>query len=202
MEAGSRIYCYRLGPVMWIQCGISTGKQNDHAQHKDNLEKNGMNPWSHELSPGGGGIYKSNNLVFNQYFKYSNVAKWLYTCILKMIICLYAVFKSIWSHYQTVVDFFQFKILFPIDLDVSIMSVGHLDYSKIYLHYIFSDGSTWATIVFWMTEACLKLNISKNGRPRDHWHQIQIAKILTHRNTAWVLRLWSLRLWPLPNKQN
>jgi hypothetical protein len=28
----------------------------------------------------------------------------------------------------------------------------------------------------WMTEACLKLNIYENGRPRDHWCQIQIAK--------------------------
>jgi hypothetical protein len=33
-------------------------------------------------------------------------------------------------------------IVFPIDSDVSITSVGHLDYSKIYLHYISSDGST------------------------------------------------------------
>jgi hypothetical protein len=30
-----------------------------------------------------------------------------------------------------------------------------------------------------MTEACLKLNIYENGRPRDHWPQIQIAKTET-----------------------
>jgi hypothetical protein len=30
-------------------------------------------------------------------------------------------------------------ILYPIDSEVSITSVEHLDYSKIYLHYIFSD---------------------------------------------------------------
>jgi hypothetical protein len=29
---------------------------------------------------------------------------------------------------------------------------------------------------FWMTEACLKLNMYENGGPRDHWRQIQIAK--------------------------
>jgi hypothetical protein len=46
---------------------------------------------------------------------------------------------------------------------------------------------------FWMTVACLKLNIYENGRPRDHWRQIQIAKTETHRNTAWVFHLWSLR---------
>jgi hypothetical protein len=33
-------------------------------------------------------------------------------------------------------------IVFPIDSDVTIMSVGYLDYSKIYLDYISSDGST------------------------------------------------------------
>jgi hypothetical protein len=48
-------------------------------------------------------------------------------------------------------------IIFPIDSDVSITSVGHLDYSKIYLHYIFSDGSTLVMVVFvWLAEACLK----------------------------------------------
>jgi hypothetical protein len=39
-------------------------------------------------------------------------------------------------------------IIFPIDSDVSITSVRHLDYSKIYLHYISPDGSTWTTVVF------------------------------------------------------
>jgi hypothetical protein len=39
-------------------------------------------------------------------------------------------------------------IVFPIDSDVSITSVGHLDYSKIYFHYIVADGSTGATVVF------------------------------------------------------
>jgi hypothetical protein len=44
-----------------------------------------------------------------------------------------------------------------------------------------------------MTEACLKFNIYENGGPRDYWHQIQIAKTETQRNTACVLHLWFLR---------
>jgi hypothetical protein len=70
-------------------------------------------------------------------------------------------------------------IVFPIDSDVSIMSVEHLDYSKIYLHYVSSDGSTWATVVFGWLRHVWNWNIYENGGPRDHWRQIQIAKTET-----------------------
>jgi hypothetical protein len=76
-------------------------------------------------------------------------------------------------------------IVFPIDSDVSIMSVGHLDYSKFRWQHL-SDSCIW------MTEACLKLNNYENSGPCDHWRQIQIANTETHRNTAWVLHLWYL----------
>jgi hypothetical protein len=81
-------------------------------------------------------------------------------------------------------------IVFPIDSEVSITSVGRLDYSKIYLHYISLDGSTWATVVFGCC-ACLR-HVWNWTFTKMAGHVITGAKF-KNRNTAWVLHLCSLR---------